>query len=169
MPLMIMKDFDLYSTWAYAVGHKGAKGEDTEWLVEQMHEDIRTVGVKAGRIVLKNDQEGPIKEVQAQLERRRAQADPENATAIDHSRIGDSNSNGRTERAVQEVVGVIRTLRSALEARVKHKVHLDHPVVCWMVRHAAQVLTRHQIRDTGRDSYQMIKWYNSIVPVAAFA
>ena len=72
-----------------------------EWLIDEMHDDIETAGVKAGRIVLKNDQENTIKEVQAALTQRRAMANPENATAKEQSIWGDSMSNGRTERAVQ--------------------------------------------------------------------
>ena len=72
------------------------------------------------------------------------------------------------ERAVQEVAGVIRTLRSALEGRLKSKVHLDHPLALWLVRHAGQLITRYQIRDTGKTSYRMIKGYDSVIPVAEF-
>ena len=35
-------------------------------------------------------------------------------TAIEQARAGDSNSNGRVERAIQDLKGLMRTLRSAL-------------------------------------------------------
>ena len=39
----------------------------------------------------------------------------EDPTGLDDSKIGDSNSNGKVERTIREVKGMIRTLRAALQ------------------------------------------------------
>ena len=62
--------------------------------------------------------------------------------------------NGRTERAIQEVGGMIRTLKFALEERTGgEKIALGHPVVPWLAKHAAAQITRYQVRSNGRTSY----------------
>ena len=38
-------------------------------------------------------------------------------TVKEHSIVGDSSTNGETERAIQEVGGLVRTLKFALEER----------------------------------------------------
>ena len=77
----------------------------------------RDVGVKAGRIVLTHNQESAIKGVQPAISQRRPMDNPDNATAKEHSSLGDSTVNCRIERAVQESAGVVRTVLLALEAR----------------------------------------------------
>ena len=63
-------------------------------------------------------------------------------------------------------MGVARTLNLALAERMQTAIHLDQPIVPWLVRHAGQVLNRYQQRDTGRTSFRMAKGYDSILPVA---
>ena len=70
-------------------------------------------------------------------------------TTIEHSRVGDSNSNARVERKIQEVGGLARTMKASLESRLGMKINLDHPTVPWMVKHATATITRCLIRDCG--------------------
>lgn len=144
----------MQSVWAYAVSKKGLVGE--EWLPLQILDDVATVGVQDGRLVVKSDQEESVKELQEEILKLRTKRHGA-ATALENSRLGDLNSNAKVERAVQEVMGVTRALKMALEERTKGAIHLDHPVVPWLVRHSTQVLNRYQIRGTGKTSYRMIK------------
>ena len=66
-------------------------------------------------------------------------------TGIDNSSVGDSDSNGTIERAIQDVEGQTRTLRAALEERVQERGDLDNPVVPWMVTRA---VPDHSMQDT---------------------
>ena len=50
-------------------------------------------------------------------------------TAVENSRVGDSNSNGRVERAIQDIKGLIRTLRSFVESMTGGKIELTDPIV----------------------------------------
>ena len=105
-------------------------------------------------MVVKSDQEASVKELQDEILRMRAKRHGA-ATAVENSRLRDSNSNARVERAVQEIMGVARTLKLALAERVQTAIHLDHPIVPWFVRHAGQVVNRYQTRGTGRTSFRM--------------
>ena len=57
----------------------------------------------------------------------------EGDTLIENSKVKDSQSNGRAERAVQEHEGLVRTMKLALERRLGRKVHSTHPVMNWLV------------------------------------
>ena len=47
----------------------------------------------------------------------------------ENSAVGAGTSNGRAERRVQAVEDTLRTLKSALEARIKSKIPVVHPVM----------------------------------------
>ena len=47
----------------------------------------------------------------------------------EHSAVGESQSNGKAERAVQQVEDQVRTIKSALESRIGAKIPSSHPVV----------------------------------------
>ena len=80
-------------------------------------------------VVVNTDQEPAIKEVQKELSDKRGRHGAD-GTVIEHSRVGDSSSNARTERAIQEVGGLVRTCRLALEkASGGQRISLHHPIV----------------------------------------
>ena len=158
---LVMKESECKSLWAYPVMSKGASNEP--WVVKQILHDIDTIGLSQERIIIKNDQEPAIKDLKAELARQRNAA-----TASEESRVGDSNSNATIEVAVQEVENMVRTLRSSLETRVKSKIALSHPVVTWLIRHAAANITRFKIRSNGKTAFQLMKGFKGIMPIGEF-
>ena len=73
-------------------------------------------------MVLKADQEVAVSHVQRQVVAARA-----DETVPMNSPVGESQSNGRVENAVQRVQGLIRTLKDALERRFEHENHVKRP------------------------------------------
>lgn len=63
-------------------------------------------------------------------------------TIPEYSAVGESASNGKAKRAVQAFGELLRTLKSALEARIKTELLVDHPVTKWLIEHTANILTR---------------------------
>ena len=59
-------------------------------MVGQIHQDIQTAGIKAGMIVIKDDQEVHIREVQDALARLRA---PDNPAAKRDKTVKDEKKN----------------------------------------------------------------------------
>ena len=112
--------------------------------VEQIVNDLDSAGLQKCKIAFKGDQENAIGGMQNQVMRKRAEHG--HNTAITNSPVGDSDNNGRVEKAIQEVVGVARTLRSALEERIKQEIPITHPLMPWLISQAANVLNRYQIR-----------------------
>ena len=155
---LVMKETSCSSVWAYPVAHKGATMEP--WVVKQLLYDMETVGLNNERIVVKVDQEASIKELQKAIANARG-----GETALEEARVGDSNSNARIEVAVQEEDNMTRVLKSALEERIKSPIKLDHPVVPWLIRHAAANITRHKIRQNGRTAFQQMKGYKGVMPI----
>ena len=162
--VLVMKDSLVEAVFAYVVGKKGAANE--EWLAVQMLDDLDSLGLNRARIIVKSDQENAIEDVKKDMSRRRI-ADGQSTTQ-ESSPTGDSNANGRVEKGIQEVNGVTRTLRSALEERLGCTITINHPIFPWLVRHAAQVIIRYQVRSSGKTSYRMGKGVDSILPVAEF-
>ena len=144
----VMQESLTKSVWAYAVASKGAK---ENWMVDQVLEDLETAGLRNDRIVLKTDQEPAITEVMKEVQRRR---ECDYGTAIDNSRVGDSDSNGTIENTIKQFEGMARTTRFALEEKLGQKIAMDSTAMLWLVRHAAHIITRCRVRNNGRTAYQ---------------
>ena len=135
MTLLVLKDFWHKSIWTYPVEGKGVT--KAEWLSYVIQEDLKTCGLDNCMLVAKSDQEPLIKKLQEEIATRRRESGATGAI-IENSKVGDSSTNGRTERAIQEVGGLIRTLKFALEDRTGGgKIELNHPVMPWIAKHAA--------------------------------
>ena len=118
MTVLVMKESTLGSVWAYPVSKKGST--DEMWVTEQIIEDLDTMGLNDCRLTFKSDQERSTEDLQKTIQRKRGTEGL--GTAIENSPVGDSNNNGKVERAIQEHGGVVRTLRSALESRIGAKI-----------------------------------------------
>ena len=161
MTILAMVETMCMSVWSYAVERKG--GGET-WVTDQITEDLQTVGTAEERVIIKSDQEASITDMAKEIAKNRSGF----GTAIEHSKVGDSNSNGKVERAIQDLKGLIRTLRSALEEKTEQKITLSHPIVPWMVRHAGHLITKCRVRSNGRTSYQMMKGRRSNAKMVPF-
>ena len=132
---LVMKETMCGSVWAYSLRSKSV-AEDP-WVADQLVDDMCTIGMAQERVVIKSDQEAAIVELQLEVAKRRNYADYGVGTGIENSKVGDSNSNGKIERAIRDVKNMIRTHRSALETSIKTKIKLSWKVMPWLVRHAA--------------------------------
>ena len=162
MTMAVVQESLLGSIWTYAVE---AKGISETWFVEQLLEDMETIGLKNERVVVKSDQEPAIVEVMKEVQRRR---ESDYGTALDNSRVGDSDSNGTIESMVGLAEGMARVLRFSIEDRIGTKLKMSDPIMPWLVRHAGHVLTRSRIRENGRTAMQLIKGRRSNTELVPF-
>ena len=162
MTIMVMVETLCGSVWAYATRGKGYASDP--WLPRKIHNDLTTAGMGATHISLKTDNEPAILEVRREVSKCRGDV----PTGLDDSRVGDSNSNGKVERNVREVKGLIRTLRADLQDKLKEPIDLDSPVVPWMVRHAGYILTRCRVLECGRTALHRMKGQKSHRPIIPF-
>ena len=66
---------------------------------------------------------------------------------------GESQSNGLAERAVGVWEDQFRTLKHALELRLKHRLPASHPITSWLVEHTAWILNKYHLDSDGRTAY----------------
>ena len=110
-------------------------------------------------IVYKSDQEPAIVSMITEALSRANRAgdgrpsDTVNQAVPEWSAVGESASNGRAERAVQQVQDMLRTYLHALESRIKRSVSCSHPIVRWMVEHVMHMLNRYTINPDGVSPY----------------
>ena len=116
LTVLVMKETLCGSVWAYALKTKSV-GDDP-WVADQIVDDMCTVGMARERVIVKSDQEASIVELQLAIAKRRNYEDYGVGTGVENSKVGDSNSNGKIERAIRDVGNMVRTLRSALEEKI---------------------------------------------------
>ena len=72
------------------------------------------------------------------------------------SSVGESQSNGKAERSVQQIEDHTRTLKSALETRLNRKIPSTHPVLRWIVEYAAALWSKYHVGQDGMTAYQRL-------------
>ena len=155
LTMLVMQESQHRSVWAYAIEPKGT-AED--WLPIHILEDLETIGVKEEKIVLKSDQEAAIVDLTREIAKLRESS---HGASIENSAVGESDSNASVERAIQDVEGQVRTLRAGLEMKLGQRIRLTNPVVPWMIRHAAALITRCRVRPAGMTSLESIKGHRT--------
>ena len=144
MPAVVMRDHTTKALFAHVVPGKGA---DFEWTARQVVSDIAKMGYT--RVVIRSDQEPAIT---AMVDKIRELRNEE--TIVEWSPAHDKDANGMAERGVQAVEGLARTLKLELEDKLRHKIPVDHPVVTWLIQHAADMLTKLEVKKNGRTAYE---------------
>ena len=66
----------------------------------------------------------------------------EKPEVLEKSPKGDSQSNGRVEKAVRDIEEQVRTLRSCLEVDLGARLPVMHPVMAWLVEASADCINR---------------------------
>ena len=69
------------------------------------------------------------------------------------SHPGESASNGLAERSVGEFMDQLRTLKTALESRLKVRLASSHPVTHWLIEHTSYVLNKFSLGTDGHTPY----------------
>ena len=128
-----------------AVKESGREGGQRDPEAATTEEPDQSAGHPNESMLERLDREGRQKlEGSVDAERPTATATPE------HSHPGESQSNGKAERAIQSVEDLARTLKTSLEARLGCRIPMAHPVMNWLVEHAALLLTKYQLDKEGR-------------------
>ena len=110
-------------------------------------------------MVLKSDQEAAMKAVLKSVRSHRGiDTVWENTqTMLEHSPVGDSQSNGLVERTIQTVKGQVRTLKSALESHLGRKIPADWAVMTWLVEHAGNLIAIFSVGPDGKTPFQRLR------------
>ena len=156
LKIVVMKDEESGSVFSHRVD---MKGPGDVWVVKKLVADIEELGRRD--IILKTDGEPAMLALQrAMALMRPGLTKPENPPAYNPS------SNGACEKAVQDVSAQIRTLTLALEARLGLKIEEDHPVMDWIIAHAAYLVTKFSVGHDGMTPHERLtgrKWTRPMI------
>ena len=135
-----------------------SKGED-EFTIVQLAKFIKDSGYR--KIIYRSDQEPAIRALfEATFIRSQREGECYNPHleqfVPEASAVGESQSNGKAENAVQRLEDMVRTYKAALEGRLKCKIPIDSPIMDWMVLHATSVYNRHVCNEDGLTPYEVI-------------
>ena len=155
-PILVVRDVDSKMLFSHVVQRKGLIADHG---VRQLVRDIERLGYH--KVCLKCDGEPALTSMQHEVVKRR-QFD----TILENSPVGDSQSNGIAERAVQSVAQQIRVMRHSLQQKMGAVLPGPHPVTCWLVEHASDLLNKYQLGEDGRTAYQRLRgkvWSRDVV------
>lgn len=120
-------------------------------------------GIKDATIQLKTDQEPAIVNLQTEIQEMRS-----GMVIPTNSPVGESQCNGRVEGTIRRIQEKVRALRHQLECGIKHKIADGAPLMRWMVRWAAELLSKYSSGDDGRAPYERIRREICVVPIMPF-
>ena len=82
--------------------------------------------------------------------------------------MGESECNGRVENAIRRIQEKVRVFRHQFEQGLKASIPDEFPVMAWMVRWAAELLSKYAPGDDGRTPYERIRFESCAVPLVPF-
>ena len=149
-PILVMREHRTRWTETVAVQTKG--GSDS-YCVRAVVGMIRRVGVQ--RFLFKSDLEPAIIELKKQVATRLAEHGVE--AVMEVTPVDDHQANGTIERAVQTVAGMVRTHKLATELPYTREIGSDHPIMPWIIEHAAAMVTLFEVSADGRTAYERVR------------
>ena len=157
--VMVMKE----SSTGYISCHMvKQKGIGDGWIVKRLVQDIETIGI--GDMIMKGDQEASITAVIEAVKKERK----DHRTITEQAPVGSSASNGKVERAIQEVEGQLRTMKSALMDRLSTDVSEWGSIMSWMTEAAGQMITKFMVGKDGRTAHERVRGTRATRPMAEF-
>ena len=150
--LLIVRDSRSKAVFAHVVPAKGI--DERGFAVDALVSDILWTGY--ARVTLKSDNEPAIVKLLKEALRELRISGLEQVLE-EHPPEYDPQSNGSAEVGVKLVKGLFRTLRSDLESKIGHRVPVRHPLISWMIRHAADLVTWCSKGHDGRTAHQRLR------------
>ena len=123
------------------------KGLADDWAARKIVKDLEEMG--CSQIILKTDGEPIITALQWKIQAmREAKTIPRKPPAY------DPQANGPCEKAVQDVVGQLRCLVLALQARLGVAIDTRLPIVQWALEHAVFLLNHYSVGHDGMTAFE---------------
>ena len=152
MKVLVVKDFNSKAVFAHAVQRKGV--DDNRFAVDVLVGDIEWLGYS--RIILRSDNEPAITALMSET-MKAIKVQLVDQAMEEHPPPYDSQANGAIEVGVQIVRGMVRTWHTSLEERLGYRIPPNHPLMCWLVEHAAHSLTTRVKGRDGQTAYQRVR------------
>ena len=82
--------------------------------------------------------------------------------------VEDHQANGFIEVGVREIKRQCRALLSELEFKLEKKIDPGHPLLVWLPRHAAFLLTRYRVGTAGKTPFERTCGRKRRIPLVRF-
>ena len=161
-PYLVMIEHRHGRCWACQVPNRGVN-DQANCLPRRMVQDLDNNGMRDAKIQLKRDQEPSIVNIQTAVQEIRP-----GMVVLTNSPVGESQCNGRVENAIKRIQERTRALRHQLENGIRRKIPDDVSIMSWLVKWAAEVLSKYAPGDDGRTPYERIRQETCVVPIAPF-
>ena len=129
------------------------KGHD-DYTINRLAKFVKSEGIS--ELVYKSDQERALCRLLSDVVTEATKKGDVFSAVPENSAVGESQSNGRAEAAVQKWEDHMRTIKAGLETRLGQKVPLKHPVVLWMIEHVSSLINRHFVAAHGKTPYEYV-------------
>ena len=147
LKVLVVKDGKSKCVFAHGIPVKGV--DSGRYVVDCVVQDCSWLGY--AQVLLKSDNEPAIAKVVVEsLKALRIQG---RDASDEHSVPYDPQTNGDAESAVKMVKGQLRTMWLGLEDCIGHQVPATHPLMSWLVGHAADVRSFRVRGADGRSGY----------------
>ena len=164
LKVLVAYDSSTRAIFAHAVPRKGP--DEFGYVVDQIVRDIVWLG--HAKVVIRTDNEPAIVKLIVEALKALKVAGVEQASA-EGSVPYDPQTNGAAESAVGTIKGMLRTLTLCLEEQIGARIPVGHPLLTWLVRHAAWCRTSRIRGSDGRTAYEKARGRAFKTPMVGFA
>ena len=148
--------------WAHRVPNKGILGK-AEWVPRRVSQDLSNGGIQNIKLHIKTDQEFSAINVQTAMQKTKF-----DRIIPPNSLVGESECNGRVENAIRRIQEKVRALRHHVEYQIKSQICVEAPVMSWLVRWAAELLSKYVVGEDGKTFYERIRQEDCVTPLVPF-
>ena len=131
------------------------------------HEELKAWGRPGGmnsRLILKSDPERSLVALREALAKVHG-----GLITPEQPPTSESASNGRVEEAGRTIRDMVRVLKLQLESKLKRAIAVQEPIMQWMVRWAAMLLSRFRVGGDGQTAFQRQTGKRCITDVVPYA
>ena len=161
-PFIVIRDHQTRMTFSHKLLGKSTTDEDySRYVVHAVMKDLKSLDYK--KIVLKSDQEKALVALQERLRQLRNGINEQ--TILENSPVGESQSNGVVEKAVQEVENLAGTLLAALEERLDIVLPIESAVFAWLIDYSSVLINTYRVGKDGQtptQRHKVIKHHRAI-------
>ena len=138
-PILVIKDTMSKSLFAHACPRKGAD----DAVVTRVIADLDSLGYN--KVLVRTDGEPAILDLWSAVKAKWT-----GEIVKVESAVGDHDSNGEAEQAVQKIEDEVRTWKSTLDDAIGDRIPPSHSMLAWIVEHVASIDRSAAIGEDGR-------------------
>ncbi|CAL1173780.1 unnamed protein product, partial [Cladocopium goreaui] len=159
LPSIVAKCHKTKRFWASVLPGKGADAFAIAWLGGVLDD------AGFNKVILKSDGEPSLVSLKQKVKEIKTHIE----VHLVETPVEDHQANGFIEVGVREIKRQCRALLSDLEFKLERKVDPGHPLLVWLPRHAAFLLTRYRVGTDGKTAFERTygrKWRIPLVRIA---